>query len=102
MLRVFFQRLIGRFYTVTEVVVFLLKEIKRQLCPALLLCHYAYSSSVWYEGLVKSLKHKVQVARIRWCVLYKNNYKPNTFVTNNVLSDLKILSVNYSVRQLRL
>ena len=77
------------------------EEIKKQLCPALLLCHFDYSSSSWYEGLSKSLKHKLQVAQNK-VVRFIKDYTPRTSVTNKVLSDLKLLNVNDRVRQLRL
>ena len=55
---------------VSLVTVTVIKEEKQvvyyiQLSTALTQCYFDYSSSSWYGGLNKSLKHKLQVAQNR-------------------------------------
>ena len=41
-----------------------LQEPEKNLCSALILCHFDYSCSSWYAGLTKCLKNKLQIAQI--------------------------------------
>ena len=34
----------------------------KNLCSALILCHFVYSCSLWYAGLTKCIKKKFQIA----------------------------------------
>ena len=71
------------------------------LLKALILCYFDYSSSYWYGGLNKTLKQKLQVAQNKVAKLILN-LQPMTRVNYIVLSEINMLKVEDSAKQLRL
>ena len=74
---------------------------KMSLCSALIQCHLDYACSVWYSGLSKCLKKKLQICQNKM-VRFILDYSPRQSVNYDVLSSLNMLSVEDRVKQLRL
>ena len=60
------------------------------LSTALIQCDFDYSCSSWYDGLNKSLKHKLQVAQNK-VIRVILNLKPMTRISYSILSEIKRL-----------
>ena len=70
------------------------------LSTALIQCYFDYSCSSWYDGLNKSLKHKLQVAQNK-VIRFILNLKPMTRISYSILSEIKMLKVEDSAKQMR-
>ena len=76
-------------------------KTKKNLCSALILCHFDYSCSSWYAGLNKGLKRKLQIAQNK-VIRFINQLGPRTRITSDILMNLNLLNVETRVKQLRL
>ena len=74
---------------------------KKNLCSALILCHFDYSCSSWYAGLTKCLKKKLQSAQNK-VIRFINSLGPRSRVTADTLGESNLLNVETRVKQLRL
>ena len=74
---------------------------EKNLCSALILCHFDYSCSSWYDGLTKGLKRKLLIAQNK-VVRFINPLGPRTRITADILAELNLLNVETLVKQLRL
>lgn len=77
------------------------QRTRKNLCSALILCHFDYSCSSWYDGLSKGLKKKLQIAQNK-VVRFINSLGPRTRITGDILAELNLLNVETRVKQLRL
>ena len=71
------------------------------LSSALIQCYFDYSSSSWFGGLSKALKHKLQVTQNK-VVRFILNLQPMTSINYSVLSKINMLNVEDRAKQLRL
>ena len=76
-------------------------KTRKNLCSALILCHFDYSCSSWYAGLNKGLKRKLQIAQNK-VIRFINQLEPRTRITSDILMNLNLLNVETRVKQLRL
>ena len=76
-------------------------KTRKNLCSALILCHFDYSCSSWYAGLNKGLKRKLQIAQNQ-VIRFINQLRPRTSITSNILMNLNLLNVETRIKQLRL
>ena len=74
---------------------------EKHLGSTLILYHFDYSCSSWYDGLTKGLKRKLQIAQNK-VVRFINSLGPRTRITANILAELNFLNVETWVKQLRL
>ena len=74
---------------------------EKNLCSALILCHFDYSCSSWYDGLTNGLKRKLQIAQNK-VVRFIDSPGPRTRITADILAKLNLLNVETRVKQLRL
>ena len=74
---------------------------RKNLCSALILCHFDYSCSSWYAGLTKCIKKKLQIAQNK-VIRFINSVGPRSRVTADTLGELNLLNVENRVKQLRL
>ena len=76
-------------------------KTRKNLCSALILCHFDYLCSSWYAGLNKALKRKLQIAQNK-VIRFINQLRPRTRITSDILMNLNLLNVEIGVKQLRL
>ena len=76
-------------------------KTRKNLCSALILCHFDYSCSSWYAGLNKGLKRKLQISQNK-VIRFINQLGPRTRITSDILMNLNLLNVETRVKQLRL
>ena len=76
-------------------------KTRKNLCSALILCHFDYSCSSWYAGLNKGLKRKLQLSQNK-VIRFINQLGPRTRITSDILMNLNLLNVETRVKQLRL
>ena len=76
-------------------------KTRKNLCSALILCHFDYSCSFSYAGLNKGLKRKLQIAQNK-VIRFINQLGPRTRITSDILMNLNLLNVETRVKQLRL
>ena len=74
---------------------------RKNLCSALILCHFDYTCSSWYAGLTKDLKKKLQIAQNK-VIRFINFLGPRTRITADIFADSNLLNVETRVKQLRL
>ena len=77
------------------------EKARKNLCSALILCHFDYSFSSWYAGLNKGLKRKLQISQNK-VIRFINQLGPRTRITSDILMNLNLLNVETRVKQLRL
>ena len=76
-------------------------KTRKNLCSALILCHFDYSCSSWYAGLNKGLKRKLQISQNK-VIRFINQLGPRTRITSDILMNLNLLNVETRVKQLDL
>ena len=76
-------------------------KTRKNICSALILCHFDYSCSSWYAGLNKALKKKLQIAQDK-VIRFVNQLGPRARITLDILMNLNLLNVETRVKQLRL
>lgn len=77
------------------------RKTRKNLCSALILCHFDYSCSSWYAGLNRGLKKKLQIAQNK-IIRFINQLGPRTRINFEILMNLNLLNVENRVKQLRL
>lgn len=75
------------------------KTIKRNLCSALLQCHFDYCSSSWYFNLNTRLKRKLQTTQNR-IVRYITGLPPRSHIGQTELDSIQYLNVEDRLKQL--
>ena len=76
-------------------------KTRKTLSSALIMCHFHYACSVWYSGLNKKLRNKLQVVQNKILRFIKQE-TPRYNVNSHVLAELNLLKVETRVSQLRL
>ena len=77
------------------------ERTRKNLCSALILCHFDYSCSSWYAGLNKGLKRKLQIAQNK-VIKFINQLGPMSRITADILMNMNVLNVETRIKQLRL
>ena len=75
------------------------QTIKRNLCSALLQCHFDYCCSSWYFNLNTGLKRKLQTTQNK-IARYVIGLPPRSHIGQNELDSIKYLNVEDRVKQL--
>ena len=76
-------------------------KTRKNLCSALILCHFDYSCSSRYAGLNKALKKKTTIAQKK-VIRFINQLGSRTRITSDILMNLNRLSIETRVKQLGL
>ena len=71
-------------------------KTRKNLCSALILCHFDYSCPSWNAGLNKGLKRKLQIAQNK-VIRFINQLGPRTRITSDILMNLNLLNVETRV-----
>ena len=74
---------------------------KKNLCSALILCHFGYSCTSWYAGPTKCLKKRLQIAQNK-VIRFFNSLGPRSRVTAVTIGESNLLNIDTRVMQLRL
>ena len=80
---------------------FISQVIRRDLCVALLQCHFDYCCMAWYPALTEKTKHKFQTAQNR-IVRYILNLPSRSHIGKTQLRAYLGLNVDSKVKQIRL
>ena len=80
---------------------FLSQDAKRTLCNALIMCHFDYCSSSWYNSLDSKLKHKLQVCQNK-VVRFVLNLGNRHHIGPEELCELNWLDTHHRAMQLQM
>ena len=75
------------------------QTLKKNLCSALLQCHFDYCCSSWYFNLSTKLKCKLQTTQNK-IVRYINGLQPRSHIGQNEFDQVKYLKVEDRINQL--
>ena len=95
------QKVNGRLKFLYRQCSFLEEKLRKSICSALIQCHLDYACSSWYSGLNKQLKKKLQICQNK-TVRFIKNLGPRSHIGFSELDSLKMLNVDFRVKQLRL